>query len=144
MFDLGEFQACSNPVTFPFVALGFHGLAVRAKDGAGNVDTNRFDMPGAAYEGATLRSYDPKTRQWAIWWLDGRSPEGPLDPALKGTFKDGVGTFYADETFRGRPIKVRFIWEIGHDRARWDQAFSPDGGATWETNWITDFARAKG
>lgn len=115
-----------------------------ALDGAGNVDTNRFDMPGAAYEGATLRSYDPKTRQWAIWWLDGRFPEGPLDPALKGTFKDGVGTFYADETLRGRPIKVRFVWQIDRDRARWEQAFSPDGGATWEVNWTTDFARAKG
>lgn len=112
--------------------------------GAGNVDTNRFDMPAGAYEGATLRSYDPKTRQWAIWWLDGRSPEGPLDPSLKGTFKDGVGTFFADETFRGKPIKVRFIWKIDRDRAYWDQAFSPDGGATWETNWITDFVRTKG
>jgi hypothetical protein len=115
-----------------------------ALNGAGNVDTNRFDMPGGAYEGATLRSYDPKTRQWAIWWLDGRSPEGPLDPALKGTFKDGVGTFLADDIFRGRPIKVRFIWSnITRDAARWEQAFSPDGGATWETNWITEFSRAK-
>ena len=64
---------------------------------------------------------------------------------MKGTFEDGVGTFYADETLRGRPIKVRFIWSaITPDAARWEQAFSPDGGATWEVNWITDFARAKG
>lgn len=112
--------------------------------GAGNLDTNDFALPGGAYSGATLRTYDPKTRQWAIWWLDGRSPEGPLDPALIGAFKDGVGLFYSDETFQGRPIKVRFIWSgITRDAARWEQAFSPDGGATWETNWITEFTRAK-
>lgn len=111
--------------------------------GAGNLDTNRFDMPGGAYSGATLRTYDPKTRQWAIWWLDGRSPDGPLDPALLGTFKDGVGLFYSDETFEGRPIRVRFIWKIAKDAAWWEQAFSPDGGVTWETNWTTEFTRAR-
>ena len=31
----------------------------------------------------------------------------------------------------------------GHDRTpRWEQAFSADGGGTWETNWIMDFTRA--
>jgi hypothetical protein len=27
---------------------------------------------------------------------------------------------------------------------RWEQAFSEDGGETWETNWVMDFARAGG
>jgi hypothetical protein len=49
----------------------------------------------------------------------------------------GVGTFYADDTLRGKPIKVRFIWShITPDSARWEQAYSADGGKTWETNWI--------
>ncbi len=25
--------------------------------------------------------------------------------------------------------------------ARWEQAFSPDGGKSWETNWIMEFTR---
>jgi hypothetical protein len=61
---------------------------------------------------------------------------------VKGRFAHGVGTFYADDKLRGRPIKVRFTWShMTPTAAHWEQAFSPDGGKTWETNWITDFKR---
>jgi hypothetical protein len=110
--------------------------------GRANMDDNVFNMPGGAYRGVTLRSYDPKTGEWAIWWLDGRNPFGDLDPPVKGRFENGVGTFYADDTLRGRRIRVRFIWShITATSAHWEQAFSADGGQTWETNWITDFQR---
>ena len=33
--------------------------------------------------------------------VDARHP-GHLDPPVVGTFQDGVGTFYADDTFRGK------------------------------------------
>ncbi|HYL99047.1 MAG TPA: hypothetical protein VEZ90_08850, partial [Blastocatellia bacterium] len=69
-----------------------------------------LDVPDAPYRGVALRSFDPKTLQWSIWWLDSRTPLGPLDPPLRGTFQNGVGTFYADDTLNGRPIRVRFIW----------------------------------
>jgi hypothetical protein len=113
-------------------------------EGYGNVDDNTFEVPGgAAYRGVTLRAYDPKTGEWAIWWLDGRTPFGSLEPPVKGRFLNGVGTFYADDTLRGKPIRVRFIWSgITPTAAHWEQAFSPDGGKTWETNWITDFRKA--
>jgi hypothetical protein len=112
--------------------------------GSANVDDNVFDMPGGSYRGITLRAYDPKTGEWAIWWLDGRNPLGELDPPVKGRFENGVGTFYADDTLRGKPIRVRYIWShMTPSFAHWEQAFSPDGGKTWETNWITDFRRAK-
>jgi len=55
---------------------------------------------------------------------------------VKGRFKNGVGIFYAEDTLRGKPIKVRFTWShITATTARWEQAFSADGGKTWETNW---------
>jgi hypothetical protein len=111
-------------------------------DGWANVDDNVFNMPGGAYRGVSLRSYDPKSGQWAIWWLDGRNPFGELDPPVKGRFENGVGTFYADDTLRGQKIKVRFTWShITPLSARWEQAFSPDGGKTWEVNWVTEFER---
>jgi len=113
-------------------------------DGWANMDENVFDMPGGVYRGVTLRAYDPKTGQWAIWWLDLRNPFGDLDPPVKGRFENGVGTFYADDTLRGKPIRVRFIWsKITATGAHWEQAFSPDGGKTWETNWTTEFKRAE-
>jgi hypothetical protein len=112
-------------------------------NGWGNVDDNVFNKPGGAYNGATLRAYDPKTGQWAIWWLDGRTPSANLDPPVVGRFVNGVGTFYNNDTLRGKPIRVRFIWsKITKHSAHWEQAFSSDGGKTWETNWISDFTRA--
>ncbi len=112
-------------------------------DGYANVDENDFKVPGGGvYRGVTLRAYDAKTGQWAIWWLDGRNPFGELDPPVKGCFVKGVGTFYADDKLRGKPIRVRFVWSgMTANSAHWEQAFSPDGGKTWETNWITDFRR---
>ena len=113
-------------------------------DGAGNVDDNVLELPDGTYRAATLRSYDPATGEWSIWWLDGRHPRGPLDPPMVGSFSDGVGTFYANDTFQGRPIVVRFIWsEITDATARWEQAFSPDGGTTWEVNWVMHFTRVE-
>lgn len=111
-------------------------------EGAANIDDNFLDMPGGAYRAVTLRAFDAATSLWSIWWLDGRMPHAPLEPPMRGRFDDGVGLFLADETFNGKPIRVRFIWSrITPTSARWEQAFSPDGGKTWETNWIMDFAR---
>lgn len=110
--------------------------------GWGNVDDNVLDIPGGAYRAVGLRSYDPKTAQWAIWWLDGRNPFGDLDPPVKGHFEKGVGTFYADDTLRGKTVRLRFTWsDITPTSAHWEQAFSPDGGKTWEVNWVMEFRR---
>jgi hypothetical protein len=114
-------------------------------NGWANEDESIFNIPGGAYRGVTLRAYDPVTGLWSIWWLDGRMPSAPLDPPVKGRFVNGVGVFYSDDTLRGKPVKVRFTWtHPTPDTARWEQAFSGDGGKTWETNWVTDFTRVSG
>jgi hypothetical protein len=122
----------------------FNGTSVLTLilDGAGTFDENVIGLPSGTYRAVGIRAYDPQTSQWSIWWLDGRYPTA-IDPPVRGGFKDGVGTFMGDDTFNGRPIKVRFLWSQITDRsAHWEQAFSPDGGATWETNWMMDFERA--
>jgi hypothetical protein len=112
-------------------------------DGMGNVDDNVLELPTGTYRAATVRTFDPATKLWAIWWIDGRNPS-TIDVPVRGAFKDGVGTFLCDDVFNGRPIKVRFIWsEITENSARWQQAFSPDGGETWEPNWDMRFTRAE-
>ena len=50
--------------------------------GYGNVEDNVLQRPGGSYKAVGLRSYDSKSGQWAIWWLDGRNPLGLLDPAV--------------------------------------------------------------
>ena len=112
-------------------------------DGYGNVDDNVLNLPEGAYRAIGLRSYDPKEGLWAIWWVDGRNPHAALDPPVKGRFENGVGTFYSDDTLRGKPVRVRYTWShITPASARWEQAFSPDAGKTWEVNWVMDFVRA--
>lgn len=111
-------------------------------DGLANVDDNVIELPSGTYRAATMRTFDAATRLWSIWWFDGRNPHR-LDPPVVGRFESGVGTFLADDQLRGQPIKVRFLWSgIASPNPRWEQAFSPDDGKTWETNWVMRFERA--
>jgi quinol monooxygenase YgiN len=108
--------------------------------GLGNMDENLLDMPDGAYSAVTLRTYDRAKDQWSIWWIDSRNP-GQLDPPVVGRFENGVGTFFADDKFKGKPIRVRFLWTRLSSTPHWEQAFSIDGGKTWETNWTMDFTK---
>ncbi|MBC3917235.1 DUF1579 domain-containing protein [Undibacterium sp. CY18W] len=116
---------------------------IKIMGGAGNFDDNQLNMPDTPYCAATLRSFDASSGTWSIWWLDARYP-GHLDTPMRGRFQNGIGEFYADDTFAGQPIRVRFLWTLpAPDMPRWEQAFSPDGGSTWETNWVMDFERQR-
>lgn len=110
-------------------------------DGQGNVEDNLLEFPDGHYRAVALRAFDTQTQRWSIWWLDGRTP-GQIDVPVQGGFAKGVGIFLADDTYNGQPIRVRFTWsEITPDSAKWQQAFSDDGGSTWETNWTMEFQR---
>jgi hypothetical protein len=109
--------------------------------GLGNVEDNVLEFPGGPVRAVALRSFDPVNRIWAIWWLASTAPH-QLDVPVIGRFEDGVGAFYADDTLRGMPVRVRFLWlRTDSNRPRWEQAFSGDNGQTWETNWTMDFDR---
>jgi hypothetical protein len=108
--------------------------------GLGNVDDNILNIPTGAYGAVGVRRFDPKLNRWSIWWLDARYPS--IEPPVHGGFKDGVGTFTGEDVFEGKPIVVCFMWsKITPTTAHWSQAFSPDGGQTWEVNWNMDFER---
>ncbi len=109
--------------------------------GLANIDDSVVNLPGGAYRGVGLRAFDAKTGSWADWWLDGRNPH-KIDVPIIGTFADGVGTFLSDDTFEGRPIKVRGTFsKITRTSLQWEQAFSADGGRSWETNWVMNYTR---
>lgn len=107
-------------------------------NGMVSIDANHSD---GGWSGFTIRIYDVAAREWAVYWIDGRT--GRLDPIpARGGFTDGVGELFSDEEWEGTPIRCRFRWSgITADSARWEQAFSTDGGQTWETNWISEFSR---
>jgi hypothetical protein len=89
----------------------------------------------------SFRFFDLETRLWSIYWADSRRT-GLLDPPVVGSFASGVGIFEGGDTFNGQSIRVRYTWSrTNTEWPRWEQAFSPDRGKTWETNWIMDATR---
>ena len=106
-------------------------------DGMANVDETTF--PDGA-KGLTLRLFDPAREEWSLHWAS--SETGRLFPPVVGKFANDRGVFYGDDTEGGTPVRVRFTWsDITPDSARWEQAFSVDGGASWEVNWTMQFSR---
>jgi hypothetical protein len=109
--------------------------------GLGNCDENLLHIPTGTYRGLSVRSFDPVTSKWSIWWLDGRMA-GSLDPPVVGGFTGDEAEFFGPDVFDGRPVTVRFRWhEVRSKRPHWDQALSTDGGKTWEINWRNYFTR---
>jgi hypothetical protein len=109
--------------------------------GNGNIEDNVMHMPAGIVKAVALRSFEDASGTWAIWWLSSAAPHS-LDVPVKGRFENGDGAFYADDVLRGMPIRVRFLWlDTKTERPRWEQAFSADGGKTWETNWRMAFER---
>jgi hypothetical protein len=114
--------------------------------GSANMDTyTTTQMPGMEgklFEGLTLRLFNPKTRLWSLYWV--ASNRGVLDPPMVGSFENGLGEFFAKDTYNGKDILVLFRWDVrDKEHPIWGQAFSPDNGKTWEWNWFNISERIK-
>jgi hypothetical protein len=94
-------------------------------------------------EALTVRLYNPANQTWSIYWANARNGAFSM-PATVGKWENGRGEFYDHEELNGRWILVRYVWsDVTPTSAHFEQAFSTDGGRTWEVNWISDLARAK-
>jgi hypothetical protein len=131
-------QVLADPLSgAPEQWLTFAGRSiVRAlMGGRANIVELRVSGPGGQIDGLNLRLYQPETRRWSSTFASLR--DGMLTPSVHGGFQHGVGEFYGDDELAGRPITVRFLIHCqGPDEARFEQAYSEDGGTSWETNWI--------
>jgi hypothetical protein len=109
-------------------------------NGLGNIDHYHSVRESRPVEGITLRLYNPATDEWSLYWADNVRP-GRLLPPMIGRFHGDVGEFYGEEEVDGKPVRCRFRWYRDSKTPRWEQAFSANGGQTWETNWIMTFTR---
>ena len=146
-FEFGAWKArlsrLDRPLTGSTTWLEYKGTSVVRKvwDGRANLGELEVDGPAGHIEGLTLRLYNAKARQWNITWAN--ASDGMLDRAqMFGGFKDGRGEFFGQDSLAGRAIYVRFVFsDITATSFRFEQAFSADGGKTWEVNWKATFTR---
>jgi hypothetical protein len=97
--------------------------------------------PAGRIQGAALRLYEPRARRWTLNFFNVN--DGLLTSPMTGEIHDGTGIFFGPDTFRDKPIRVRFvISKVTADSYRFEQAFSTDSGKTWEINWIATDTRA--
>jgi hypothetical protein len=131
-----------RPLTGSNTWVEYEGTSVvrRVWNGRANLGELEVDGPAGHIEGLSLRLYDPQSRQWKISWANRR--DGTLGQPMIGGFRNGRGEFYNQELLDGRAIYVRFIFsDITPNAFRLEQAFSADGGKTWEANWIARFSK---
>jgi hypothetical protein len=106
-------------------------------DGRADLTETAADGSGGRLMGLTLRTFNPRTHQWYLYWAN--SKDGVIAVPQIGEFKNGIGEFYAQDTLDDRAILVRFLWsKTNTNTPHFEQSFSADGGKSWEVNWISE------
>lgn len=146
-FAIGSWKEHSSRLLHPLTGstswIEMDGVSVARKiwNGRGNLTELESDGPNGHLELLALRLYNPQSHQWNLTFAT--SKVGVLGtPATIGDVKNEHGEFYDQEMYNGRAIWVRFmVYPISADSMRSEQAFSDDGGKTWETNWVNKYSR---
>jgi len=115
----------------------------RLWNGRANLAEISTGGPSGKLEFLSLRLFNPQSHQWSLNFAS--SDSGTLSTPMVGEFRNGRGEFYDQEPFKGRTIWVRFVFgDIASSSNRDEQAFSDDGGRSWEVNWINTSSRKRG
>ena len=137
-----ELRRLAQPLSGSQEWLEYSGTSVvrQVMGGRANLVELRVQGPAGQIEGVNLRLYNPQVRQWSLHYASLRN--GALTRPVHGGFRDGRGEFYGLEDLDGKAVLVRFvITRIAADTARFEQAYSEDGGRSWEVNWIATDTR---
>jgi hypothetical protein len=156
-FEIGtwktHFARLAHPLSGSSEWVQYDGTTTVRKvwDGRANLVELVADGPTGHFEGLSLRLYDPVARQWSLNFSNSRA--GTLSTPTIGEFRDGRGEFYDQEPFDGRMVLVRFVISDATPGScfvvststpnvcRFEQAYSNDGGRSWEVNWIATDTR---
>jgi hypothetical protein len=149
-FEIGRWKThvsrLQHPLTGSRTWVEYDGTTVVRKLWNGRANLVELEVTGPAghIEGMSLRLYNPTARQWSLNFAS--SGGGLLTQPTVGEFKNGRGEFYDQEKFNDRMILVRFvISDITANSCHFEQAFSDDGGHSWEVNWIaTEYPNPRG
>jgi len=147
-FEIGSWQAHLKRRTHPLTRSDaweeYNGTSVVSKlwNGRANFGELDVDGPHGHIQGLTLRLYNPQSHQWRLYWANRN--DAILQVPTIGQFDNNRGELFDQEDFQGRSILVRFLFsDLAASSFRTEQAFSPDGGKTWEPNWTATFTCAR-
>jgi hypothetical protein len=145
-FEMGTWKThlsrLLHPLTGSTTWVEYEGTTVVRKvwNGRANLVELNVDGPAGHIEGLSLRLYNPQSHQWSLNFANRNG--GTMSQPTIGDFKNGRGEFFDQETLNDRSIFVRFvISDITPNSGHFEQAFSSDGGKTWEVNWIATDTR---
>jgi hypothetical protein len=147
-FEIGTWKThlrrLLHPLTGSKTWVEYDGTSLVRKiwNGRANLVELKADGSAGHFEGLNLRLYNPQSHQWSLNFAN--SNGGGMSQPTIGEFRNGRGEFFDQETLNGRAILVRFVISgNAPDSCRFEQAFSDDGGKTWEVNWIATDTRVK-
>ena len=145
-FEIGTWKThlrrLQHPLANSTTWVEYDGTSVVRKvwGGRANLVELKVDGPAGSIQGLSLRLYNPQSHQWSLNFANIKS--GALGEPTVGEFRNGHGEFFDQESFNGRTILVRNVFsDITPTSCRFEQAFSEDGGRTWEANWIATDTR---
>jgi len=147
-FEFGSWTAHLKRILHPLTGdktwVAYSGTSIVHPLLGGRENVGELDVRGSAgaIQGLTIRTFDVTKGQWNVTWVNARS--GALTNPMIGGFHDGVGLFYGSDTYDGKPILVRFRFTgLTRRHFGFEQAFSGDGGKSWEVNWTAIFDKTR-
>jgi hypothetical protein len=148
-FDIGAWEThlrrLMHPLTGSTTWVEYQGTTVVRKvwNGRANLAELEADGPSGHLQVLSLRLYNPESHQWSL--NSANVKNGTISVPTVGEFKNDRGEFYDWEELNGRMLLVRNVWkDISANSCTFEQAFSDDGGKTWEVNWVAVDTRIPG
>jgi hypothetical protein len=145
-FNIGVWRTHIKRVLDPFAGAGnsieLNGTVTVRKvwDGRAQLEEIETDGPNGHWQGMTLFLYNPAAHQWSQSFIN--SKVGELGSPLVGSFSNGRGELFSQDTFKGRSILVRGVWsDITPDSHHYEESYSQDGGRSWQPAFIANLTR---
>lgn len=132
-----------HPLTSQARWTDLHGTVKVSKiwNGRANLAEVVADGPTGKLEILALRLYLPQSHAWTLAFAG--SSKGQLQPPMYGSFKNGRGTFYAQEDLNGKAVWDRFeFFDATPNAAKDAEALSVDGGKNWVQSYYNIHTRA--
>ena len=147
-FNIGVWHTHIRRVLDPFSGSGdsveLNGTVTVRKVWGGRAQWEEIeaDGPNGHWEGMTMFLYNPVSHQWSQSFIDSKA--ATLEAPLIGSFKNGRGELFAQDTFHDKSILDRGVWSnIAPDSHRFEEDYSNDGGKTWAPAFIAELTRVK-